>query len=253
MSLAWYVCPEEVPERHLGEYFQSLSIDQPPQETVPYQLQSFVSSRSLGHRFWIDFGAQISSAAWQARLRAVLRKGGRYLKPGFDAVWGIITFMYVMYPNLHARRLKVNRYLHSATFAVPIALYFVALNVLPHKNEVRDGFDFWPYGWDDDGRYWKARGISIATFFGVILLTWGPMLAWKLYVCSFCGCTYCAQLHVLTPTQGKSQVNKMLKKFEAEDRAVRGPGAAVPTYRIKMPGIYSRHLVYNFLWSSYGL
>ncbi|CCM03585.1 uncharacterized protein FIBRA_05722 [Fibroporia radiculosa] len=154
-----------------------LPVDQPPPEQVPYQLQSF-----------------ISKDAWQARIRAVVRKGSRYIKPGFDMVWAIITFI--------------------ATLAVPIGMYYVALHLLPGENEVE--FDYWPYGWDDTGRIWKARGISIASFFAVLLLMWIPMFLWKL--------------------SGKSQVNKMLQRFEAEDRSVK-PDVELPTYRISMPGI----------------
>jgi len=115
--------------------------------------------------------------------------------------WGILTFI--------------------ATLAVPIAMYYVALRVLPHaSDDVK--FDYWPYGWDDASRIWKARGISIGAFFGVLILMWVPMLLWKLH--------------------GKSQVNKMLQRFENEDRAVR-PNVPLPTYRIAMPAIGGSALV----------
>jgi len=161
-----------------------LAVHEPPPETVPYEIQSF-----------------ITPDAFQARMRAVLRKGSRYCRPGFDYAWIGLSFL--------------------AGLVAPIAVYFVALHALP-QGQQNNVDDFWPYGWDDDGRYWKARMIAVASFIGVQLLTWIPMLSWKLY--------------------GKSSVNKMLQKFEVEDRAVREPGAPVPTYRISMPGIGSRVL-----------
>ncbi|PCH43662.1 hypothetical protein WOLCODRAFT_26105 [Wolfiporia cocos MD-104 SS10] len=164
-----------------------LPVDDAPPDMVPYQLQSY-----------------ISAAAWQARLRAVVRKGSRYCTPRFDMVWGIITFI--------------------ATLAVPIAAFYVALHMLPYQSDVKDGFDYWPYGWDDNGRVWKARGISFASFFAVLLLMWVPMFLWKL--------------------RGKSQVNKMLQRFEKEDRAVR-PNVELPTYRISMPSIGGNVIVLN--------
>jgi len=153
-----------------------LPVDLAPPEQVPYQLRTY-----------------ISADAWQARLRAVVRKGGRYIKPGFDMAWGILTFILVL--------------------AAPIAMYFVALRFLPNEADVVQFDDFI---YDDTGRIWKARGISIGTFFAVLALMWIPMLAWKL--------------------TGKRQVNKMLMRFENEDRAVK-PGVELPTYRITMPPI----------------
>ena len=44
--------------------------------------------------------AQISPEAWQARLRAVIRKGSRYINPRFDVVWAAIAFMCVSPPSL---------------------------------------------------------------------------------------------------------------------------------------------------------
>ncbi|GBE80994.1 hypothetical protein BKA93DRAFT_245782 [Sparassis latifolia] len=161
-----------------GAIYLRLPVDEPPPEMVPYELRRYISTE-----------------AWQARLRAVLRKGSRYCKPAFDTIWAIITFI--------------------LTLAAPIAIYFVMLDVLPHPQEVV--FDFWPYGWTDESRYWKARLIALGVFFGVVLLSVVPMLLWKL--------------------SGKSSVNKMLQKFEAEDRAVRDPDTQIPTYRIRMPGI----------------
>lgn len=43
--------------------------------------------------------AQISAEAWQARLRAVIRKGSRYINPRFDVVWAAIAFMYAHFPR----------------------------------------------------------------------------------------------------------------------------------------------------------
>ncbi|KAH9930377.1 hypothetical protein B0H21DRAFT_761553 [Amylocystis lapponica] len=167
-----------------GTIGMQLSVREPPPDAAPYQIQSYITPE-----------------AWQARMRAVLRKGSRYCRPAFDYAWLLISFL--------------------AGLIVPIVIYFVALNALP-KGKPNTDDDFWPYGWDDDGRYWKARMISVATLVAIVLVTFLPMLGWKLY--------------------GKKRVNSMLQKFEVEDRAVREPGAPVPTYRISMPGIGSSAL-----------
>jgi len=144
---------------------------------------------------------QISSEAWQARLRAVIQRGSRYCNPRFDAIWCILTFI--------------------VAFVAPIVIYFALLSVLPREAEV--DFDFPPYGWDEDSRYWKARLISFGAFVGMLLLLILPMMLWKL--------------------AGKRSINKMLQKFEAEDRAVRGSfNGQVPIYRIKTPGVGSHAL-----------
>lgn len=155
-------------------------MNEPPPETTPYEIQSYVRVLTA-----VDIAerahslSQITPEAFQARMRAVLRKGSRYCRPTFDHIWVGISFLYVLFcsAQLHA----VLNDCCSAGLVVPVVVYFVALNALP-KGQENNVDDFWPYGWDDDGRYWKARMIAVASFVGVLLLSWLPMLAWKLYV-----------------------------------------------------------------------
>jgi len=151
-----------------------LPINRPPPEQVPYQLSSY-----------------ISADAWQARLRAVTRKGSRYINPRFDIAWAVLTFI--------------------ATFAVPIAMFYVMLRILPLKGDTETRFDLVRA---EANRAWEARGVSFAVLFGIILFMWLPIWLFK--------------------TSGKKQVNRMLERFEQEDRAVR-PNAELPTYRISRP------------------
>ncbi|OCH88861.1 hypothetical protein OBBRIDRAFT_836240 [Obba rivulosa] len=159
-----------------------------PQENVPYELQPYISPE-----------------AWQARLRAVTRKGARWIHPRFDLLWLILNFV--------------------AGIAVPVAVYYVALHALTkHDNDTlnNDIFEFNEFDNDDIDHYWDARLIAIGTGLGVTLLFWVPMLLWK--------------------QSGKNQVNTMLERFEVEDRAVRDASVKLPTYRIRMPGINARAL-----------
>lgn len=100
----------------------------------------------------------------------------------------------------------------------PIAVYFIALDNLPGSDDIeidRDGFVH------NDGfdRYWKARLISFATWVALMLIVFVPMHVWK--------------------NSGKKAVNQMLQNYEAQDRAAR-PGAAVPSLRMKMPGVVTK-------------
>ncbi|TFY58520.1 hypothetical protein EVJ58_g6373 [Rhodofomes roseus] len=162
----------------------SLQIDQPPPEQVPYQLSSYISIE-----------------AWQARLRAVTRKGSRYINPRFDIAWGVMTFI--------------------ATFAVPIAMFYVMLRMLPLKGTLDTTFDLLHA---EANRAWEARGVSFAVLIGVILLMWFPMWLFK--------------------ASGKKQVNRMLERFEQEDRAVR-PGVELPIYRISRPRFMGTSIILN--------
>ena len=51
--------------------------------------------------------------------------------------------------------------------------------------------------------------------------------------------------------QGKKAVNAMLTEYEAQDRANR-PGAAVPTFRMKMPGVVSKNIVSSWFDIAFG-
>ncbi|KAI0733201.1 hypothetical protein C8Q72DRAFT_950064 [Fomitopsis betulina] len=151
----------------------NLLIDQPPPEQVPYQLTSYISAE-----------------AWQARLRAVIRKGSRYINPRFDVVWAAVSFI--------------------LTIVFPIAMFYVALNVLPLKTNGTNVDVFRA----ESNRIWQARGISFAVFIGIVLFLWAPMWFFKV--------------------SGKKRVNQMLERFEQEDRAVK-PTVTLPTYRISRP------------------
>ncbi|EMD37372.1 hypothetical protein CERSUDRAFT_114044 [Gelatoporia subvermispora B] len=160
-----------------------------PQETVPYDLQPYISPE-----------------AWQARMRAVTNKGARWIHPKFDALFLILNFI--------------------VGIAVPVAVYYVALHQLT-KNDKQtfDNDPFFDDRFDDDNdveHYWDARLIAFGAWLGATLLFWVPMLLWK--------------------QSGKSQVNTMLERFEVEDRAVRDTRMALPTYRIRMPGIGAKAL-----------
>ncbi|RPD74184.1 hypothetical protein L226DRAFT_535648 [Lentinus tigrinus ALCF2SS1-7] len=107
-----------------------------------------------------------------------------------------------------------------ASLAVPITIYYVVLNALPQKLDrvvEENGRVFFT-----DERYWQARAASVGSFLGLFLLGWVPFFLWKAH--------------------GKRQVNQMLAKFSAEDAAVKGPGAQVPQWSMKMPGIGSKAL-----------
>lgn len=108
----------------------------------------------------------------------------------------------------------------AAVIAGPIVVYYVVLNNTPEPSTIgendhehfRSSFD----------RYWKARLAGFGTFVGLMILTFVPMHMWK--------------------NAGKKAVNEMLQQYEAQDRAAR-PGAAVPTLRMKMPGVVTRNIV----------
>lgn len=94
----------------------------------------------------------------------------------------------------------------------------MALSKIPEPDDkdkddhFRDSFD----------RYWKARIIAMATFLGLMIVTFVPMHMWK--------------------NAGKKAVNQMLQRYEEQDRAAR-PGAPFPTLRMKMPGVVTKNIV----------
>lgn len=152
----------------------------PPNDTVPYELQPYYSRD-----------------VWVARQRAVLTKGSRYLKPRFEIIFTVFMVL--------------------ASFALPITIYYVLLNVLPERLEhFRDGNRVFT----TDDRFWQARAASFGVFVGILLLGWLPFFLWK--------------------ARGKRTVNQMLAKFSAEDAAVKG--SQVPNWSMKMPGIGSKAL-----------
>ncbi|KZT72066.1 hypothetical protein DAEQUDRAFT_723225 [Daedalea quercina L-15889] len=162
----------------------NLPINLAPPEQVPYQLSKYISAE-----------------AWQARLRAVVRKGSRYVNPRFDLAWGVLSFI--------------------ATIAVPIAVFYVMLRALPLRGSTATSFDLFAA---EANRAWEARGISFAIFIAIILVMWLPMWLFKL--------------------SGKKQVNRMLARFEQEDRAVK-PNIELPHYFISRPRFMGNSIVLN--------
>lgn len=71
--------------------------------------------------------------------------------------------------------------------AVPIAVYYVALHNLPEDadDKKEDDDDHHWFHWGGFDRTWKARLISLATWFGLMLLVFVPMHMWKGKVSSF--------------------------------------------------------------------
>ncbi|KIP04872.1 hypothetical protein PHLGIDRAFT_25387 [Phlebiopsis gigantea 11061_1 CR5-6] len=143
---------------------------------------------------------------WAQRIPVITRTASRYYKKGIEWVWLIVG--------------------SSALLAVPIAVYFVALHNLPEdaddKKEDDDDHDHHFFHWGGFDRVWKARVISLAVWFALMLLVFVPMHLWK--------------------KKGKTTVNTLIQKWEAEDRAVLPAGAPYPTLKMKMPGIISKSI-----------
>ncbi|KAI0769723.1 hypothetical protein BD413DRAFT_78565 [Trametes elegans] len=114
-----------------------------------------------------------------------------------------------------------------ATFAVPIVVYYVLLNSLPKSEVEVERVNGHTIAVRDD-RYWQARWASMGALLGLLTLGLVPFFLWK--------------------ANGKRQVNMMLRKFTAQDAAVAGPGAQVPEWSMKMPGIGSKaiHLMISY-------
>lgn len=113
----------------------------------------------------------------------------------------------------------------SALIAVPIALYYVALNNLPDDDKKDDDDDdkhHW-YHWNGFNRVWKARLISLSSWILLMILVFIPMHMWK--------------------SKGKKEVNAMLAQWEAEDRATRPPGQPFPTLKMRQPGVLNGAIV----------
>ncbi|KAI0819973.1 hypothetical protein BC628DRAFT_1399709 [Trametes gibbosa] len=118
-----------------------LPINQPPTETVPYDLQRYYSRD-----------------VWVARQRAVLTKGARYLKPRFEIIFAVFMLL--------------------ASFAVPIVVYYVVLHALPRQQVRFTEFDGQIVTLNEEP-FWQARAASIGALLGLILLGWTPFFLWK--------------------------------------------------------------------------
>jgi len=143
---------------------------------------------------------------WGARITAACRKANRYHKKGLEWIWLIVGF--------------------SSLIAVPIVIYYVAVNNLPDDNKNDDDDDDDHHFFHNDfDKYWKARLISFGVWFALMFLVFIPMKIWK--------------------SSGKKAVNQMLANWEQEDRAVRPPGAPFPSLKMKMPGVLSKNIKFT--------
>ncbi|KAK7692754.1 hypothetical protein QCA50_004387 [Cerrena zonata] len=157
-----------------------------PPTDVPWELRSYYTKE-----------------VWEKRLPAITRKASRYYKRHFSTLWLCLLI--------------------ACSIAVPIGMFYVALDHLPKSQEEKDFeekekdhfFFYWHGGFD---RYWKARLIAFASWVIVMVLFYTPMLMWK--------------------SHGKKQVNKQLDKWEKEDRASRSGSNDVPVFKILRIGIF---------------
>lgn len=147
-----------------------------------------------------------SKEIWEKRLPAITRKASRYYKRTFELVW-FFTFLACM-------------------IGAPIAIFYVALHNLPEDAEDKEEDDddkddhHHFFGHESFDRYWKARLIALGAWFAVCLLFYIPMLVWKHH--------------------GQKKVNKMLDKWEKEDKATLGKEC--PTFKLKHINIISSHI-----------
>ncbi|KAI0355577.1 hypothetical protein OH77DRAFT_1424512 [Trametes cingulata] len=118
-----------------------LPLNQPPTETVPYDLQRYYSRD-----------------VWVARQRAVLTKGSRYLKPRFEIIFCVFMLL--------------------ALIAVPVTIYNVLLNVLPKQKHVVHLINGESITVDEE-QFYAARAASAGAFLGIMLLGWLPFFLWK--------------------------------------------------------------------------
>jgi len=173
-------------------YYPPIILRYPPHEDpplgVPVELQPFYTQE-----------------VWEARLPALTRKASRYFKKTLEGIWMLVCF--------------------GSLIALPIAMYYVALDNLPEDPEDKKKEDhehWWQVFHHGLNRYWKARLISIGTWVGLMILFFLPMHIWK--------------------NKGKKEVQAMLTKWENEDRAVRPAGAPLPTWKVKSFGVVSKNI-----------
>ncbi|THH30780.1 hypothetical protein EUX98_g3401 [Antrodiella citrinella] len=142
-----------------------------------------------------------SQEVWEKRLPAFVRKASRFHHMVFEWVWFAVFI--------------------AAMIGVPIAMYQVAWDKLPEdKDEKEFGTDNW-WSHNSFDRAWKCRLISFASWLAVTLLCYIPIITWK--------------------TSGKNAVNKMLKQWEEQDKALK-PNQAVPVWRMRTPGFLSNQI-----------
>jgi len=163
--------------------------DSPP---LPYELQ--------GH---------VSTETWEFRMRQVRRLCAQFSKPLFERVWFFGAAV--------------------LTFVLPLVLYRLIFNAitplavrqnLENANNFNNAFNqtsaiaaeraIEPF-------FFKARAIVLGVFVGVVLLSWGPLLAWK--------------------RVGAMRANAMTRRWKEEDSS-RG-AEFVPAWQVKPPGIFT--------------
>ncbi|KAL4243975.1 hypothetical protein ABKN59_010050 [Abortiporus biennis] len=178
-----------------GSVFLSYNPHEAPPTEVPLELRTFYNKE-----------------VWNARLSAVVRRASRCYKYKFELAWFLIFL--------------------AAMIAVPIAMFYVALKVLPMTKRDKDwakahpvgyviGYGhYYNYWWHDIDRVWQARLVGFGSWVAIVLLYTMPLVIWK--------CT------------GRNKVNQMLKSWGNEDRAASSASdVEVPTWRLKYIGIFS--------------
>ncbi|KAH8080255.1 hypothetical protein BXZ70DRAFT_1068434 [Cristinia sonorae] len=142
---------------------------------------------------------------WEKRITAFTHKASRYYRKVFEWVWFLVFV--------------------AAMIGVPIAINRVAYNLLPEDEDDRkdkdDKDDHHFFHRPAFDRVWKARLIAFSAWFVITCLCYIPIIVWKMH--------------------GKKVVNKMLKKWEEEDRAMR-PNTEVPTWKMRTPGFLSNNI-----------
>jgi hypothetical protein len=132
-----------------------------------------------------ELHGSIAPDVWATRLPIIARTAGKYSKPLFERVWLVIAFL--------------------AVLIVPMALHDVIYQaILRDDNKV-------------DARM-KARGFSGLIFFGLILLFFVPILAWKLF--------------------GRMQMKRVLRRWAAADHKNGLSSSSVSDWSVKTPGVF---------------
>jgi len=158
-----------------------------------------------------ELSQHLSRETWDFRMRQIRALCLHYSKPMFERAWFIVSTI--------------------VTFVVPMVLYPVIFDAVTPKS-VRDQFNqsfnngFNPNGTRIDSQriddeisqyYFKARGITLAIFVGIVLLFWGPLIFWK--------------------RLGTFRANAMTRRWLTEDSS-RG-ATFVPKWVVRTPGVFT--------------
>jgi len=167
--------------------------DSPP---LPYELQ--------GH---------VSSETWEFRMRQVRRLCDQFSKPIFERIWFCLAAV--------------------LTFVTPLVLYPVIFNAITPLN-LRQNLDNSDTGFNNSFNqfnqtniiaaeraiqpfFFKARAIVLGVFIGIILIAWGPLVAWK--------------------RVGVMRANAMTRRWKEEDSS-RGADF-VPAWKVTPAGVFT--------------